>query len=111
MRCEDCPSRACLNNGGVCDPRTCTSSLKDCLHPRQFNPPTDKQINLVQAYLRYNRFIKHPDYSKQAYYEFIRDVVVKDVGFRYYSTRVQYIPDEDDDIIGFCQDDVWCEEY
>lgn len=110
MRCEDCPSRACLSNGGVCDQRTRTSSFKDCLRNQKSDPPTDRQIKLVQAYLRYNIFVRHPDYTKQAYYEFIRDVVVKDQGFRYDSMCIPYVPDEDH-IMEFCQNDVWCEEY
>lgn len=110
MRCEGCPSRACLSNGGICDQRARGSSFKDCLCNHESNPPTDAQIRLVQAYLRYTIFVRPPNYTKQAYYEFIRDVVVKDQGFRYESREKSSASDEDQ-IMEFCQNDVWCEEY
>lgn len=72
-------------------------------------PPTAKQQNLVQEYLRFNRWVKRPPFTKQGYYLFIRDVVMTDLEFQ--SNRFYQSGLDEDWIMEFCQNDVWTEEY
>ena len=113
MRCEDCQSRLCLSNGGFCIEtydrvRQRLEQLRDSYTSYRQEPPTQKQIDCINRWIVLNDFdCRRPEaFTKKAYFEFIRDVIVVRRG-------PADLEDDPDFLnwVGAYQNDVWCEEY
>lgn len=137
MKCENCPTRICLDDDvkgcpyvGTQTTRqfTFTEKFEDCCNDIQRSIdqveeiiemrkslgnttlPTPAQIGLVSEYFRVCRpFSKPAEYTKQAYFAYIRDVVMKDEEFQRHKSYGSGV--DEDWCMEFCQNDVWTEEY